>query len=182
MEQRGLAATTRHAVRFRGVLTVFDDVEVERAHLNGAEAHQALHHFVEVVRLIGFQDIVLRRFRATYRPAVQHDHLFRFHHIFHRIEPVQVRQQEARGITDTTIAVGSTFQDLVRYRHFAGVVGGCHPQTQNVCAQFVHHILRRNGVTDGLGHLTALTIHGEAVSQYLAVRCFTFHGGGDHQG
>ncbi len=122
MEQCGLAATTRHAVRFGGVLAVFNDVEVERAHLDGAEAHQALHHFMEVVRFVGFQDIFLRRFRAAYCPAIQHHHLFRFHHVFCRIEPVQVRQQEARGVTDTTIAVGGTFQDLIGHCHFAGVV------------------------------------------------------------
>lgn len=116
---------------------------------------RALHHFVEVVRLIGFKNIFLRRFRAAYRPAIEHNHLFRLHHVFYRIEPVQVRQQEARGVTNTTIAVSSTFQDLIRDRHFAGVVGRGHPQTQNVRAQFVHHVLRRNGVTDRFGHLTA---------------------------
>jgi hypothetical protein len=51
--------------------------------------------------------------RAAYRPAIQHHHLFRFHHVFCRIETVQVRQQEARGVTDTTIAVGGAFEDLV---------------------------------------------------------------------
>ena len=182
MEQRSLAATTRHAVRFRGVLTVFDDVEVERTHFYGAEAHQALYHFVEVIGFIGFQDFVLRRLRTTYRPTIQHHHLFRFHHVFNRIEPVQVRQQEARGVTDTTIAVGSTFQDFVRNGHFASIVGRSNPKTQNIRAQFVHHVLRRNGVTDRFGHLTALTINGETVGQYLAIRCFAFHGGGDHQG
>ncbi len=181
MIQRSLAATTRHAVRFRGVLAVFDNVEVERAHLDGAEAHQTLHHFVEIVGFVGVNDVFLRRFCAANSPAIEHHHLFRFHHVFCRIKTIQVRQQEARGVTDTTIAVGGTFQDLIRHRHFAGVVGRRYPQTQNVCTQFVHHILRRNGVTDGLGHLTALTIHGETVSQYLAVRGLAFHGGRNHQ-
>ncbi len=54
--------------------------------------------------------------------------------------------------------------------------------TQNIRAQFVHHILRRNGVADGFRHLATLTIHGKAVGQYLTIRRFAFHRGGDHQG
>ncbi|MNC11784.1 hypothetical protein D3C75_594910 [compost metagenome] len=181
MEQCGLAAATRHTVRFSGVLAIFDDVEVERAHLNGAEAHQALHHFMEIVRFVCLQDVILCRLGTTDCPAIQHHHLFRFHHVFYWIETVEVRQQEARGVTDTTIAVGSTFQDLIGNRHFAGVVSRCHPQTQNIGAQFVHHVLRRDSVTDGFGHLAALTIDGEAVGQHLAIRRFALHGGGDHQ-
>ena len=182
MVQRGLAATTRDAVSLGGVLAIFNDIEPERAHFDGAEAHQALHHFVEVIGFVGFDDIVLRRLRAAYCPAVQHDHLFRFHHIFCRIETVEVRQQEARGVTDTTIAVSGAFEDLVRDRHFAGVIGGSHPQAQNIRAQLVHHVLRRNGVADRLGHLAALAINGKAVGQYLAVRRFALHRGRDHQG
>ena len=121
--QRSLAATTRHTVRFGGVLTVFDDVEVEGTHLNGAEAHQTLYHFVEIVCFVRVEDVFLCRFRTTYGPAIQYHHLFRFHHIFCWIKTVQVCQQEARGVTDTTIAIGSTFQDLVRNGHFTGVVG-----------------------------------------------------------
>ena len=181
MEQRGLAAATRHAVRFRGVLAVFDDVEVERAHFDGAEAHQALYHFMEVVGFVGFQDIFLCRLRAADCPAVQHHHLFRFNHVFRWIETVQVRQQEARGVTDTTIAVRGAFEDLIGDRHFAGVVGGSHPQTQDIGAQLVHHVLRANGVTDRLGHFAALAIDGEAVGQYLPIWRFAFHRRGDHQ-
>ncbi|VFS81171.1 Uncharacterised protein [Salmonella enterica subsp. enterica] len=182
MIQRSLAATTRDAIGLRGVLAVFNDVEVERPHFNGAEAHQALYHFMEVVSFVCLQNLLLRRFRAAHRPPVQHHHLFRFDHIGGRIEAIEVRQQEARGITDTTIAVGSAFQDFVRDRHFAGIVSRRHPQTQDIRAQFIHHILRRHGVTDGFGHLAPLTIDGEAVSQYLAVWRFAFHRHANHQG
>lgn len=182
MIQRSLAATTRDAISLRGVLAVFDDVEVERTHFNGAEAHQALYHLMEVVSFVCLQNLLLRRFRAAHRPPVQHNHLFRFDHIGGRIEAIKVRQQEARGITDTAIAVGSTFQDFVRDRHFAGIVSRRYPQTQDIRAQFIHHILWRHGVTDGLGHLAPLTIDGETVSQYLAVWRFAFHRHANHQG
>ncbi len=110
---------------------------------------------MEVVGFVGFQDIFLCRLRAADRPAVQHHHLFRYNHVFRRIETVKVRQQEARGITDTTIAVRSAFEDLVRDRHFTGVVGGSHPQAQDIGAELVHHVLRANGVADRLGHFAA---------------------------
>ena len=46
----------------------------------------------------------------VYKRQVQHHHLFRFNHVFHRIETVKVRQQEARGVT----AVSYTHLDVYK--------------------------------------------------------------------
>ena len=66
----------------------------------------------------------LCRFRTTLRPSDPSTTISSgFTHIFCWIKTVQVCQQEARGVTDTTIAIGSTFQDPSETGHFTGVVG-----------------------------------------------------------
>ena len=181
MIQRGLAAAAGDAVALRGVLTILDDIQVEGAHLDRAELHQTLHHFVEIVVGVSLLDILLRRQRTADRPAIQHHHVFRRHAVGARLEPVQVGQQEARGVADAAIRVGGTLEDLVGHRDFAGVIGRRHPQAQNVAAQLVHHVLRADGVADRLGHLAALAVDGEAVGQHFFIRRLAFHRGGDHQ-
>ncbi|MNC39861.1 hypothetical protein D3C75_885410 [compost metagenome] len=182
MIEGGLAGATGQAVSLGGVLTILDDIQIEGAHLDGAELHQLLGHAVEVVLVERRHDLGLYRFGTTYGPAIHHYHVGRRHHVGRRIEAVQVGQQEAGGVADATIGVGRALEDLVGDSHLAGVVGARYPQTQDVGAQLVHHVLRADHVADGLGHLAALTIHGEAVSQHLVVRSLVFHGHADHQG
>ena len=63
--------------------------------------------------------LILETIRTTASYAIQNKEGF-----IQKVRSIsQVRQQEARGVTDTTIAVGSAFQDLVRNGHFTGVVG-----------------------------------------------------------
>ena len=181
MEQGSLAAAAGDAVALRGVLTVLDDIQIEGAHLDRTELHQALYHFMEIIVGVSLFDILLRRQCTAHSPAIQYDHLFRCHAVGARLKPVQVGQQEARGVTDATIRIGRAFQDLVRHRDLAGVVGRGYPQTQDVAAQLVHHVLWTDGVADRLGHLAALTVHGKTMCQNFFIWRLTFHRGGDHQ-
>ncbi|MNN24720.1 hypothetical protein D3C81_1381610 [compost metagenome] len=181
MEQGCLAATAGDAVALRGVLTVLDDIQIEGAHLNRTELHQTLYHFMEIVIGVSLFDILLRRQCTTHRPAIQDYHIFRCHAVGARLKPVQVGQQEARGVTDAAVRIGGAFQDLVRHGNFTGVVGRSDPQAQDVATQLVHHVLWTDGIADRLGHLAALTVHGEAVGQNFFIRCLAFHRSGDHQ-
>ena len=165
MVQRALwQLLTRHAVGFRGVLAVFyDDVEIEQAHLNGAEAHPDAVPLRKIIGFVGFQDIVLLRFRAATAndPAPPSP-----------VSPYLLPDQTRSG-SPAGSARCYRYDDSCRQRVpessetaiSAGVVGRRHHRHQNIRAQFVHHILRRNGVTDGFGHFAALTIHSEAVGQ-----------------
>ncbi len=113
MEQRGLAAATRHAVSLGGVLAVFDDVQVERAHLDGAEAHQALHHLMEVVGFVGFQDIFLNA--ACAQPTAQRSSTTISSGLtmsFTGSKPLRFASRKRAVLRDTTIAVGGAFEDL----------------------------------------------------------------------
>ena len=136
---------------------------------------------MEIVVGVSLFNILLRRQRTADRPAIQHYHVFRRHAVGARLEPVQVGQQETRGVADAAIRISGTLEDLVGDCDFTGVIGRCHPQTQNVTAQLVHHVLRADGVTDRLGHLAAPAVDGEAVGQHFFIRRLAFHRGGDHQ-
>ena len=92
------------------------------------------------------------------------------HGVFHRVEIRQVGQQEAQRIADAAVAFGHALEDLVGDRQLAGVVGGRHPQAQDVGAQAVVHLLRCHHVALGLRHLQALAVYHEAVGQQLLVR------------
>src|SRR3546814_4104165 len=82
-------------------------------------------------------------------PAVQGDQLIIRHHVLRGIEAVEIREQEACGVADTTVGIGAALQDLLGYRHLAGIVGGRDPPTQDVGAHAVGNFLRRDDVAEG---------------------------------
>ena len=176
MIQRGLAGATRQTVRTGGVLAVLDDVEVEAAKFLHAEVVHLLVDVPETVGGVSLLDLALQQQRTVDRPAVQRDQLIIRHHVLRRVEAVEVGEQEACGVADTPVGIGAALQDLLGYRHLAGIVGGRHPQTQDVGAHAVGDFLRRDDVAEGLRHLAAVLVHGESVGQQPLVRRMTVDG------
>ena len=86
------------------------------------------------------------------------------------VEIAGVGQQEAQRVADAAVGIHHAGQDLVVDAQVARVVGRSHPQTDDFGAHLVRYVLRRHGVADGLGHLLALAVHGEAVGQQTLVR------------
>src|SRR5690554_4762464 len=182
MVQSRLAGAPCQAVGLSGVLAVFDDVQVETTQGRFAEVVHLLVNPQEGIVAVVFVQFVLQLQGTVDHPAVQGDHVFRRHHVLFRIKPGQVAEQEAGGVTDTAVAIGSLAQDVLGYSHLAAVVGGGYPQTQDVSAQFVHHFLGGDHVAHGFGHLVALAVHDETVGQHLLVRGHAIHGDGGFQG
>src|SRR5471032_1719353 len=168
--QRGLRRTAGLAVGAGGVLAVLDDVEVETTQLLHAEVVDLGVDVPEAVFAVVLLQLALQQQGTVHGPTVQRQHFFGRQDVGGRVETGQVRQQEARGVTDTPVSVRTALQDLVGNRHFAGVIGRSHPQTHDVGAQRVVDLLRCNHVAQGLGHLAAALVHGETVGQQLAVR------------
>ena len=73
-------------------------------------------------------------------------------------------------------------QDLVGYRHLAGIVGGRDPQAHDIGTQGVVDLLRLDGIAQRLGHLAPALVHGETVGQQFAVRRVTVDGATGEQG
>ena len=182
MIERGLAGTSRQAVGLGGVLAVLGDVQVEATQGGFTEVVHLLVDPKEGIVAVVFMQFVLELQGAVDHPAIQGNHVFRRDHMLVRIKPGQVAQQEACSVADTAIAVCSLAQDILGNAHLTAVVGGRDPQTQDVCTQLVHDFLWGDNVTQGLGHLVALGIHSEAVSEHLLVRRHAIHGNGGFQG
>src|SRR5471032_726289 len=176
VEQCRLAGATRGAVSGRGVLTVLDDVQIKPTQLLHAEVVDLGVHVPETVFAVMLLQLALQQQGTVHGPTIQRQHFFGRQDVGGRVETGQVRQQEARGVTDTPVGVRTALQDLVGNRHFAGVVGRSHPQTHDVGAQGVVDLLRRNHVAQGFGHLAAALVHGETVGQQLAVRRVVVNG------
>uniref|UniRef100_A0A0N5A5U6 NAD-specific glutamate dehydrogenase n=1 Tax=Parastrongyloides trichosuri TaxID=131310 RepID=A0A0N5A5U6_PARTI len=179
--QRGLARAARDTVGAGGVLAVLDDVEVETAQLLHAEVVDLGVDVPEAVLAVVLFQLALQQQGTVDRPAVQRQHVVGRQQVAGRVEAGQVGEQEARGVADAPVGVGTALQDLVGNRHLAGVVGGRYPQAHDVGTQGVVDLLRLDGVAQRLGHLAAVLVHGEAVGQQLAVRRMAVDGAAGEQ-
>ena len=175
MEHRSLAGTPRQAVGLGGVLAVLDHVEVETAHVGDTEVEQLLIDQVEVVLLIGLDDLLLQGMRPADRPLVERDHLFARDQIPGRVEPLQIGEQKTCGVAYPPIGIGGALEDLVRDRHLGPIVGRRHPQPDDVRPQGLHDRLRQDHVAEGLGHLLTFGVDRESVRQHALVGCPAIH-------
>ena len=87
-----------------------------------------------------------------------------------RVEVGGVGEQEAQRVADAAVAFDYALQDFVGDRQLARVVGRGHPQAQHFRAQRVRHLLRRDHVAHGFGHLAPVAVDDEAVGQQRLVR------------
>ena len=95
-----------------------------------------------------------------------------------RIESIQVRQHEASGIANPPVGIGDLPENLIGNRHFAAIVGGRHPQAQDISAIFVKDFFRGHGIAQRLRHLPAVGVDKESVGQHFPVGSAAVHGDG----
>ena len=167
--QRVLRGTPCAAVGAAGVEAVLQDVEVEAAEVFRAEALQLLHDEVEFVGVVMRLQFALQLARQRQRVAVDFQPVLDRQRVRLGIEVGQVGEQEFQGVADPAIAFHHALEDLVRDGELARIVGGRHPQSQDVGAVLVHHLLRRDDVALRLAHLVALAVDHEAVGEQGAV-------------
>ena len=113
MVQRSLAGTPRQTVGAGGVLAVLDDVQIEATQLLHAEVVHLLVNVPEPVGGVSLLDLALQQQRTVDGPAIQRNQLIIRHHVLRRVETVEIREQEARGVADTPVGIGAALQDLL---------------------------------------------------------------------
>ncbi len=142
---------------------------------------QLLVDQVELVRVVGVDDLALQPRAAIHHPAIERQQLCTRESMHCRVETRQVREQETRRVADASIRVGSAPEDLVGDGHLGTVVGGSDPQTQDVRAECLHHLLWRDHVATRFRHLASIGVHGEPVREHRPVRRATVNACGCEQ-
>ena len=164
-----------------GVQTVLEDIEVEAAEVFRAKSLQRLHDAVEFVfPVIGFA-LRLQLARHGPRVAVDFQPLLDGQSIHHRIKVRGIGQQKTQGVADAAIGLDDTLQDFVGNRQLARVVGGGRPQAQDVGAERIGDLLRRDDVAHRLGHLAAFAVHYETVREQRVIGCAAVDGAGGQE-
>ena len=165
------AARRAPAGRGSGVAieTVLAHVEIEGRQIDGTKRVQFREQGME------FQVVASLPHRLVQFPQPVQDPAFQFRHLgvgqalgFREI--VQVAQQEAQRVAQAPINVGVVLDDVGAEAQVLGIVRTHHPQAQDVGPVFLDHILGRDDVTQGLGHLLAVLAHDKAVGQHGFVR------------
>ena len=128
---------------------------------------------MEIVFGIALANDLIQLSQTMQNPAFQFWHVFRINTVGLG-EVVERPQHKAHGVAQTTVAVGNALDDLIADAKVSGIVGLCHPQTQDVCAVFVAYVFGGDGVADGFGHLHALFIQRKAVGQNALIGRATF--------
>ena len=117
MIKRSLRTATWQAIRFTGVLTVFNYIKVEGTQLRYTEIHQRLSQRFQIVVVVKRDDFFLESLCVADHPGIEWQQLICWHHIGRWCEAIDVRQQETAGITYTAIRIGVAFQNFIRNRH-----------------------------------------------------------------
>nr|GEU28492.1 hypothetical protein [Tanacetum cinerariifolium] len=180
--QRGLRRAARRRIHGRRVQAVLEDVEVEAAQVFRAVVLDLRVHGLEFILRVVLGDFFLQRGHVGQRVAVDFQHLLDRHGVLRMVEVRRIGQQEAQRVADAAIRFRHALEDLVGDRQLARVVGGRDPQAQDVGAQAVRDLLRRQRVTERLRHLLAFAVDREAVrEQRLVGRAAVQHGAGQQR-
>ena len=162
---RGLRASSQLGVSLFRIETVFQDIEIDRRKIDRAEIMDSMVHDMEFIVIIGFEDSLLDLFHAQQCPAVEFFHICVSDGVGLRIEVGQIAEQVAECISDLSVDVAHGLHDLVRQTDIALVVDRGDPESHDISAVFVDDILRSDDIADGLTHLSAFAVHGEAMGE-----------------
>ena len=86
------------------------------------------------------------------------------------VKAVNIGEEVACGVANTSIGVTGTAENLIRDSHLAAKVCRGNPQAQNVGAHIINHFLWGNHIADGLRHLATMFINGKTMGQNRLVR------------
>src|SRR5690606_11766464 len=100
----------------------FNDIQIKTTQLLHTEIVHFLVDVMEAILFVGLRYFILQTCRRINHPTIELDHLLSRHAVCGWIKTVQIRQQEARSITDTAVRISATLQNSVRYSHFARVI------------------------------------------------------------
>ena len=82
------------------------------------------------------------------------------------LKVVQGAEHPAHRIAQLAVSLDSVLEDFRPDALVVRIVGGAHPESEDVGAGLRHHLLRLDGVADRLGHLAAVLIKREPVGEH----------------
>jgi len=85
--------------------------------------------------------------------------------LFPVLQAFEGAEDIAHGVAQLTVGLHIGLEDFLAEAEIFRVVGGGHPEPEDVGAGLLDHVLRRHDVAEGLGHLASVLAHDEAVSQ-----------------
>ena len=103
------------------------------------------------------------------RMPIELEELSRRNRILRRIEVRRIRQQEPQRVANPPVALDHALEDLVRDRQLSRIIGRADPEAKNLGAVGARHLLRRDDVAFGLGHLQPRAVDDKAVRQQRIV-------------
>ena len=130
---------------------------------------------------LGRRERALKIVRHHERVTVDLEPLVHGQRVALDVEVGEIREQEPQRVANAPIGFDDALQDLFRDRQLARVIGRRHPQAQDVRAELVHHLLRRDDVALRLAHLVPGAIDKEAVGEQRAIRRNAVRHAGDEK-
>ena len=109
MEETGLRRATRQRIGARGVLSIFDDIEIEAAQFTAAKVMYPVIHEVELIVVVGRPHVGLQCLRLPQNPAIQRQQLLDRQAVGDRVKTGEIGEQKARRVADTSVGIGGAF-------------------------------------------------------------------------
>ena len=182
--QHGLAAPAPDIGGPAHVEAVLGDVEIDVGEIHHAEVLQGLEEAVELIALEIGAHLLDQAGGALQHPAVEQGEVRDRHGMLGGHEIVQVAKEIAGGVAHLAVHVRELLHDPRPQRHVGGVIHRAHPQPQHVGAVgrvllLVATALHQHGgidhIAQGLAHLAALLVEGEAVGEHPPVGGVAVH-------
>ena len=86
------------------------------------------------------------------------------------IKIIDVGKQETEGVTDLSVLLSCLLQDTVTDLQVGLIIRECYPESEDLGAVLLDHLVRCDDIPFGLTHLLTLVIDGKAVGDERLVR------------
>ncbi len=85
--------------------------------------------------------------------------------VFPVFQAFESAKDVAHGVAQFAVRFHIGLEDFLAQPQVFRIVGGGHPEAEDIGARLLDHVLRGDDVAQGLGHLAAVFAHNEAVGQ-----------------
>ena len=166
---RGLGRTARLGSRTERVDAVLRHVRIEGADVDGGQVRQRVDDGLEVERVVGLARACRRGRVAGQDVAIDLLQALDRHAIAGRVEVEQVAGEEAQRVAELAVGLDDAGEDLLAQPDFLAVVHHRRPQADDLGAVLLDHVLRRDGVAEGLRHRPSFAVDAKPCGGAFAI-------------